>query len=181
MRYLDYLPHTPYAQLPPEVQSEISYEDYEARRELVTQLQSKALPTELKSRYRQRLIPPVAVVQPINHGYWRYAAVAGWLLFLVTGLLWWSASTPLPGKTIPPPMASAPRVIEIPTLVRDTVIQFIHQPRVLTVRDTVYVPTPVYADSQGFAVSDSAITSGSRSLAEGMDWQPLLAAPQPLE
>lgn len=186
MDYLDYLPNTDYDQLPPEVQVSIDRATYQNRQRLADALASPSaagkLPHELASAFEKRFAakqtPRKLVIEGMlgqgrvgRHSAFplRWLAAAGWLLFLVTGLLLYQAN--INEKTVYQ-LVSAPvlpavvlhdtifkTVTEQVYVVRyDTLIQFRESfastPQYVYLRDTVYLP-----NSKAHLVVDSVNVS----------------------
>lgn len=171
MDYLDYLPHTPYAELPAAVQEQISAVDYQAMQRLAITAEQAAdlgLPTNLQSAYQRQILDPrfkgiVASVtaepnpvkQPRSSAWW--VAAAGWLLLVVaaSALLLREPNTKIVYQEVagpsPEPIVLIDTITETVTDYQTKVVTqvdtvFIPQvipPELVYVRDTIYVPTKV--------------------------------------
>lgn len=150
MNYLDYLPHTSYADLPAAVQSQISPPEYEALRQLTTGLADNGepmLPAALGQAFQRKIAEgnialttaPVDKNAP-QRSRWFWIAAAGWLLLAVvmSALL-----LRQPKEKTVYELVSAPVVA--PVVVYDTITQTITEYKTLyQLRyDTVYVPQEV--------------------------------------
>ena len=135
MTYLDYvLTHT-YGELPAEIRTEISAEDYARRRSYALQLGATGvvLPPSLRVAYRDRIS-----LHPRPRPILPWFAAAGWLLAIVSVLLLLGREPRVEYIAM-----SSPPVIErdtVEVVQRDTVERVVYRERVL--RDTVFAPTP---------------------------------------
>ena len=127
MTYLDYvLTHT-YEELPAEIRTEISAEDYARRRDYALQLRATGvvLPPSLREAYRDRI-----ALHPRPRPMLAWFAAAGWLLAVMSVLL-------LLGRE---PGVEYIALASPPVIERDTVERVVYRDRVL--RDTVFAPGP---------------------------------------
>ena len=175
MSYQDYLPHTPYDELPAAIRAEIDRASYAQLREATGALANPpTLPPALTAAYRARV--DNSLVGPTKTGVsrvWRMVALVGWGL-LAIGLFGWLRQTPervvVYRDAVPPP---AEVVIRYDTV---TTVRTELRERLRTVRDTVYVPVslPVVRVDTLYA-QPLVVPTGpaSRSVADGPDWHQL--------
>lgn len=167
MTYQDYLPDTPYTELPAAIRATVSRAEYETLQEMTAAMAAPPeLPPALRAAYRARVVvAPVAAKASI---FWRVAALLGWGL-LAIGAIWWLRQVPervIEYRTLPAPPPEV--VVRYDTV---TVEQVRRVDRVRLVRDTVYVeraPAPVVDRA-----SAPAPHPLSRSVADGPDWRAL--------
>ncbi|MFK8058104.1 MAG: hypothetical protein AB8F78_18395 [Saprospiraceae bacterium] len=179
MTYLDYLPDTPYADLPPAAQAEISATEYAQLQVLSNGL---AEPAALPSALGLALAAKVPVVPSPSlalgktsgvHAGWRLAALLSMAGFL--GLALWSAyakTEPLPVPLQPEPQTIERVVIQRDTVeqvVRDTVTLFQTKVEIREVRDTVYLKRN-YPIAEVEPVDIDEIKGASKSLSTGLNW-----------
>ncbi|MTB49565.1 hypothetical protein [Lewinella sp. W8] len=133
MDYLDYLLHCTYDELPVDVRESIGREEYAYRRTIARGLApgANALPPALTAAFRERNHRPKAIPRSFN---WRWAAAAGWLLFLCTAIAW--GVTPTKSETVYRVMAADPPAPEIITKT-DTLFEI--RTAVKVIRDTLRI------------------------------------------
>lgn len=175
MTYLDYLLTHTYAALPAEVRTEITAEEYTARRTFVQELaQPPTIPPALLTAYREK----VAELRTPWRSIPGLAAAAGWLLAIGALILLLSRDPQVEYRyvqvaTVPEVRLDTVRLIEFDTvdrvvyrtrLLHDTVFAPAPPPRRLVLRDTVYMDAPTSYPT-GTATVDRASLSllvGSR-------------------
>ena len=175
MSYQEYLPHTPYDELPAAARAAIERAPYERLRRATTALAApSALPPTLAAAYRARIAAmPVAAAAVGHTAAWRVAALLGWgLLVIGAGTWWWQSPGPhVIYRDAPPPPAEVVVRYDTVTTVRTELRE-----RIRTVRDTVYLPPgpPVVRTDTVYAPLLSPSTGpSSRSVADGPDWRRL--------
>lgn len=152
MDYLDYLTHCTYDELPAEARDTIERDDYERRRAVALGVSGDgaALPPVLATAFRGYASRPRVANQPVGY---RWAAAAGWILFVGTAVAWGLA--PEKSETIYRVLAAEPPTPEVITktdtvyevrtnvrVARDTLRLAANTPEPITVYqiDTVYLP-----------------------------------------
>ena len=175
MTYLDYLLTHNYTELPADVQTEITAEEYAARRAFVRELTPPppvppALLTAYREKTAERKNPWVSM---------RSLAAVGWLLAAVVFFLVLARRPHVEYQYVGIPADPEVRVDTVSTVVHDTIDRVVYRtrllrdtffapaapPRMLVLRDTVYVEAPT-AYPTGTATLDRATLSllvGSRA------------------
>ena len=187
MSYHDYLPDTPYVDLPASAKTEIAAEEYEALRTVTAQLAAPPeMPAALAAAFAARTqaagpkdIAKAPPSTPLRR--WQLLAACGWGLLMAGVMAWWASggsTSPVPSTRAPLPTASdTVWVHRTDTVVQtrvDTVTRVEVRQRV--VRDTVYVPRPApvaVAEREVPADAPAADVVESRPVSAGRDWRAL--------
>ncbi len=191
MTYLDYLPDTPYAELPASAKTEISEAEYAKLQVLGASLSEpaslpSALGLALAAKVEGAVVPPTPASSSVArtsgvHAGWRLAAVLS-----VVGLLGFILYSAFPqsfgtfGAKIEPNPAYIPQTIErvviqrdtVERVVRDTVRLYRTKVELREVRDTVYLRRDVPI-AQTEPVNAEEIKDASKSLSTGLNWSEL--------
>ena len=135
MTYLDYVLTHPYGELPAEIRTEISAEDYARRRNYALQLKATGvvLPPSLREAYRDRIS-----LHPRPRPKLAWFAAAGWLLAVMSVLLLLGREPRVEYIAMSSPPVTKQDTVEV--VQRDTVEWVVYRNRVL--RDTVFAPGP---------------------------------------
>jgi len=182
MTYLDYLPDTPYADLPAATQAEISATEYAQLQVLGTSLsEPKPLPNALSLALAAKVLVPQGPSSSLGnktsgvHAGWRLAAVLS--TFALGGMLLYSAfaKTPSTPTNTPTPQPIERIVVQhdtIETIVRDTVTLFKTRVKIQEVHDTIYLRRSVPI-AEAAPEEEVEPKVASKSLQQGLDWQEL--------
>jgi len=182
MTYLDYLPDTPYADLPADAKAEINEKEYAQLQVLGSSLAEPAgLPSALGLALVAKVAPTLGAASAVAktagvHAGWRLAAVLSTVAFLGLVLFFAFAKT----EPIPTPAPLVPQTIErvviqrdtVERVVRDTVRLYRTKLEVREVRDTVYLRRDVPIAEATPLDSDESLDA-SKSLSTGLNWSEL--------
>jgi hypothetical protein len=194
MTYLDYLPDTPYAELPASAKTEISEAEYAKLQVLGASLSEpaslpSALGLALAAKVEGAVVPPTPASSAVAktsgvHAGWRLAAVlsvVGLLGFILYSAFPQSFGTfsakiePTPAYIPPTPQTIERVVIQRDTVervVRDTITLYRTKVELREVRDTVYLRRDVPI-AEAEPVNAEEIQDASKSLSTGLNWSEL--------
>jgi len=188
MTYLDYLPDTPYEDLPASAKTEVTATEYARLQVLAGGLaEPTGLPNALGlalaakvssgNILEPRATSTVAKTSSVNSS-WRLAAVVSAISFL--GLFTYIIFSSASAKTsiTPTPKSAAPQTIErliiqrdtVQVIVRDTIVRYKTKVEIQEVRDTIYLRRDIPIASVATPIDSSESRVASKSLSTGFDW-----------
>ena len=175
MKYLDYLPDTPYKALPEAVRAEIDQAAYDRLCRITVELSAPpVLPPALAAAYRARTAGTASASVGGVGRVWKMAALLGWALLLAGGFFWLRQTPPAPTVIYRTAPAPAPDV-----QIRYDTVETVRErwrTRVRVERDTVYQTRPVpvvRVDTIYLLPTVPSPVRASRSVADEPDWRAL--------